>query len=834
METGADDALRKFKKIVSQEWGALSESDTRSKIIDPIFKECLNWQEADIVREEGITEGFIDYIFLVNGQKKFLIEAKKEGKSFDLPEDIIRRSYSIDGIISKSKVLKECIEQSSRYCYEKGIRFAIITNGSQIIIYEAIKIGGEWRKGKCLIFKSHKDIEDNFVLFWNLFNKSSVSDGSFNKFLIEKSEIINFQRPLESIHNKEETLIRNNLNIYMRPFIEYLFEEITQDEKENLLKECYVYDKAFVALDEGMKTYFVDKMPYFSEAQGIKYFKEEKSSAGEFTLSFRKCEDFLRQSSPRGSVIVLLGGIGSGKTTFLHRFFKVILSNRKMLLKFYIDFRDSPIEENKLEEYIYQQMVGTLKDKYAKEKKTWFEDQGISEPSDANLKSYFTCVTAYLRSVGYNISLVIDNVDQHTPELQQKIFQVTKNICASQKIIAILSLREESFVSATQKGVQDAYYTHAFHIPSPVFRKLILVRLNYIINMLSKKSIVEIKSEIGTQIELTEEKIKEILNFFNIIRDSIDEGGQGSSINNFLTSISAGNMRKALKMFNNFLTSGNTNIKEILSIYDTNGFYKIPYHAFIKSVILGDSRYYLSDKNPYTFNLFDINTNFSSSHFLHLRILNYAFNNFSNISPVGKGFIEISKLKEEAKDFFITPESIDDSLLKLAKYDLIQFENQSQKDLTKASYFAITSTGSYYLTQLLSRFVYLDLIWMDTPISDKEVLSKLKHRMHLFNEETNLEKIEKRFQRVDIFLDYLRQAEQQEFILHPEYKDSRLMEREFVSEILSKFGDQKEYILRKLTEKEEIKSNTTIGDEEKVNESKSNVSLAPNEEISSF
>jgi predicted type IV restriction endonuclease len=604
MTISPDESLEKFKKIISQNWSDLSEADTRSKIIDPIFKDCLGWEEKDITREESINQGFIDYVFAIDSQTRFVIEAKKNGVAFEIPEDFSKRSYLIEGTLSKDQNIKKAIEQVSRYCYEKGIKFAVITNGKQFIIFEGIKIGGEWRKGKCLMFKDHKDIEDNFVLFWNLFNKSSVREGSFNKIIVENAEILNFQRPLEVVHNREDTLIRNDLNQYIRPFIDYLFEEITQEEKEKVLRECYIHDKAFIALDEGMKTYFEDKMPYFSEKYDIKYFKEDKNSAGLFTMNFRACENFLHQNSPRGSVVLLIGGIGSGKTTFLHRFFKVILGDRKMLLNFYIDFRESPITEDKLEEYIYRKMIDVLKMKYSKIKDSWFKEQGLVEPDESNLQSYFTCIAALLKSVGYNIAIILDNVDQHSRELQQKIFQVTKSICDSQRMIAILSLREESFVEATQKGVHDAYFTTGFHIPSPVFRKLILARLNYAITLLSKKDIDEIKKEVRTQLDISEDKRNNLLDFFKIIRDSIDEGGQGSSINNFLTSISAGDMRKALKMFNNFLTSGNTNILEILNIYRTKGFYKIPYHAFIKSVILGDSKYYLSDKNASIHSIF--------------------------------------------------------------------------------------------------------------------------------------------------------------------------------------------------------------------------------------
>ncbi len=65
MRKTCDEALKCFSELVSQTWDGLSESDTRSKIIDKIFLECLNWKENDIEREKHSVEGYSDYIFRV-------------------------------------------------------------------------------------------------------------------------------------------------------------------------------------------------------------------------------------------------------------------------------------------------------------------------------------------------------------------------------------------------------------------------------------------------------------------------------------------------------------------------------------------------------------------------------------------------------------------------------------------------------------------------------------------------------------------------------------------------------------------------------------------------
>ena len=81
-----DKALDRFRELKVHFEKDLSESDTRAKMIDPVFIECLGWTERDIRREPHVRPGYIDYIFSVNNVRRFVLEAKKEGESFNIPE----------------------------------------------------------------------------------------------------------------------------------------------------------------------------------------------------------------------------------------------------------------------------------------------------------------------------------------------------------------------------------------------------------------------------------------------------------------------------------------------------------------------------------------------------------------------------------------------------------------------------------------------------------------------------------------------------------------------------------------------------------------------------
>lgn len=795
-----DEALSRFNTIWKRDWISLSEADTRCKIIDPLLIECLNWDEGDIIREEHSDSGFVDYIFKINDRPLFIIEAKKEGDHFIIPDNFKNRLYKINGVISKCKELISAIEQAQKYCIDHGIRVGIVTNGYQYVIFEAFRLGSPWKEGRCIIYHSFEDISHNFGRFWDLLNKNSVDNGFLLKEISEKTETKCFERPLDKIHNKEEKLTRNYLHEYISPFVDYIFGEITDPSQLGILEKCYVYEKAYGSAYDELKSFFMDRMPYYSKEHNIKSIIEEDKDAGEFRFNFEKCDFLVKSKTVKGSMILLLGGVGAGKTTFLHRFFRIILKDETNFFWFYVNFGKAPIDASKIEEFIYQKIIEQFEVEYYKtvrDELDKFSDKLSISIDKNNWKRYVFSLFAALRCLGYSISLAVDNVDQHDAEMQEKIFLETEHITDELRLVTILTLREETYYRSTLVGPLDAYDKRKFYISSPKFELVILNRIDYLLDFLKKNPDV-IKKILKTSLDL-EDKIEEIVAFFKIIKYSLKrkKTHKAASITYFVTQISAGNMRVALRMFNAFLQSGNTKVDEMLYIYEEQGVYMIHNYQFLKSVILGDSRYYIGDKS-FIMNLFEINPPFSESHFLNQRILNYAYINRGNQSPVGRGYIEINRLKSEAENLFINPKAIEESLLMLAKFDLICLESQSKRDLKTASYFCLTFTGSYYLTQLTKRFIYLDLIAGDTPIADINVVKKIKKLI-------DSSVMEDRFKKTEILLNYLKECEDNEFKEHPEYKSSDLTNERFMGDIIVKFWREILYIQEKIEKKKKEK-----------------------------
>ncbi len=124
-----EQAKEEIKKLVDKynrivESGAVKrykEEDTKAEFIEPLF-EALGWDvrntenDDEVVREEKISKGRVDYSFRINGIPKFFLEAKPLKEDLDNPK---------------------FIQQAIDYSWHKGCTWAILTNFKEVKVFNA-------------------------------------------------------------------------------------------------------------------------------------------------------------------------------------------------------------------------------------------------------------------------------------------------------------------------------------------------------------------------------------------------------------------------------------------------------------------------------------------------------------------------------------------------------------------------------------------------------------------------------------------------------------------------------------------------------------------------
>lgn len=199
-----DDSRKNFENLINSFESFLqtdlTESDTRSKILDTLLINALGWSENEVKREGYTIEGYYDYL-VTTADFKFVIEAKRNMLEFVLPKSS-RKIVSINTIYSQNS---DVIKQIRKYLFEESLQYGIITNGRQFIIGKFINDDGiDWKKNKVTIFDGFEDILNRYVDFFNTLSHCVVIENS--GFSLIEDEV-GFAKTIHSIIPKKDSEI---------------------------------------------------------------------------------------------------------------------------------------------------------------------------------------------------------------------------------------------------------------------------------------------------------------------------------------------------------------------------------------------------------------------------------------------------------------------------------------------------------------------------------------------------------------------------------------------------------------------------------------------------
>jgi len=808
------DPIEKFKLIykenpeIAKERGRKSETDTRSNILDRILHEVLGWARADVERETHINDGFIDY-FVRHGRPIFILEAKAEGETFSLPiRKSPRRKMAIKSVFSLDKPIKEAMVQAQRYCSDTGTRFAVVSNGFCFIAFRAIIENQSWLDGTAIVFHDYNDITGNFSEFWNLLSYEAVMEGGLDDaFRLFTPATRDYYRPIDARTDGDAAYGRNPFASALKPFIDKFFGDIATQDTIELLKNCYVFSSPIQFIDKELNLTLRDQIPSF--AKGASHVNAYDANEGGALGSYLRTK--LDSGECKCPVIVLMGGIGAGKTTYCRRFFRVVapdlVATEGPATLFYLNFLGAPDDEKEITPYIWHILAESIKAGHPElldRLPDIFQDEisiirsifkNSSSIEDKLSEKIYACLQnnelfaekslIYFISKGKMPILVFDNVDQLKIDVQAHVFTLCQRISTRGCCFTILALREESFSTAIMQRHITAYSIHPYHLSSPRFKTLLSIRIDFAGKEAS--SIAESESA------AFEDKIySQLIELFRLLRHSIL--GRNYNIIRLVESVAYGNMRLALKLFNSFVTSGATDIAKIVNIYTQGKGYTVPFHEFIKSIMLGDYRYYKESRSP-ILNLFNVTRHQNASHFTALRILKY-LSAYADVTNASSGFVNLHSLVTDISDVFGNDDDCVETIKKLISLEkqLVELDSRRTDSTDGASEIRITTSGVYYMDYLMQAFSYLDLVWQDTPFTERGFADNLASKMTTAD-------INERFERVELFLDYLAQHEENEFKEHNLKEEKGAFWGPFMPQIIAQIKKEKAFIMRKVLKK---------------------------------
>ena len=643
------------------------------------------------------------------------------------------------------------------------------------------------------MFESLEYIESHFTDFWNLLSYDAVAAGSldeeFGSHLRQPRQLL---RVTEKLFNSDLPLQRNRLHAQLHPLIQSVFENIADQDPVEILQACYVHMDSLRIVAQDLNTVITDAIPEFLLQQGAEPIEQTSGDAGGFGDAITQA-----LTVQGGQLYLLLGGIGSGKTTFIKRYQRTVgkpaLDGRAFW--FHLDFLEAPVDPAGMEVFVWRGVLDQLRTRYdnpttvnlesRRNIKKAFKDNieairqtGLNRPGlggeqyEAALSPYLerwqADVTDYvprLLRVARNdrripIVLFVDNVDQLSPASQSQVFLLAQRVTRTIGSITVLALREESYYTANLQKTLTAYTSRKFHIASPRFRKMISTRIKFALDILEKSiGPTDYVMRGGIAIDRVA-----VADFLKIVESSIFE--RNRNIARFIEALCFGNMRLALDMFSLFLTSGVTDVDKMLNIYRRSGVYFVAFHEFVKSIMLGERRYY-KDQASFVMNVLDCGAERNASHFTSLRLMRALSQRRGESTSEGQGYVEVAELVSTSEDLFDNREDALRALNRLLARQLVEANTRSTDSIAGASHVRISSAGWYYANFLVNSFSYLDLILQDTPLNARAIEEKLRGFVHQVDnlndrEDEKLARMQVRFERVRTFVSYLQAEEKRE------------------------------------------------------------------------
>lgn len=163
--------------------------------------------------------------------------------------------------------------------------------------------------------------------------------------------------------------------------------------------------------------------------------------------------------------------------------------------------------------------------------------------------------------------------------------------------------------------------------------------------------------------------------------------------------------------------------------------------------MLGDYQFYKDRRSPVA-NLFEISAHARASNLTSIRVLMCLDRVKDTAHAEGIGFMGLDSLLQSFEEIFGSSADAAFHLERLIERRLAEADSRQTRGLVGATAVRITRGGTYYLRTLVGRFVYLDLVALDTPMWHHKCVTALSSRA----KEADLYA---RFRRVEWFLAYL-------------------------------------------------------------------------------
>ena len=742
-----DESKAKFDSLVP-EWLAKeseieTEQDTRFKMIDVLLTEVLGWSRNEISTEPYVDGGYVDYLLKAEKKNRLVVEAKRAGKLLIDTKSNLVAAYMANGSALKSAT--EGLEQAQRYCAATGVQFSALTNGFEWIGYLAVRADGKPPKeGKAIVFPGLVAIQENYAEFYDLFSLQGLKERLYQVRLNQREGlIVGLADKLESAvkQNEIKLLPKSALAKDLAAVFQGFFSTISSDEDHEMLAHCFVESKESREADISL-TKITENL--------INRIDLVRSQKGD------ELEAHLRDAVElhRGDFVLIIGSKGSGKSTFIDRFFRLVVAHwlRKRCLLVRVDLADSDGDIETVTSWLTDRVVQEIERSLFENGNPKYEElQGIFYAEYQRWKigehkylyernrhefkekfgQYVEDLTRNQRNkyiqrllkhavVSRNLMpcLIFDNTDHFPQGFQEQVFQFAQSIYRATLSFIICPITDRTIWQLSKSGPLQSYNTTAFYLPVPSTKEVLRKRIDYLKVKLGKSH--SGSYFLGKGIRL---KIKDLQAFASCIDEVFVRTDYVSRTVGWLSNH---DIRRSLKIFERIILSPVIGIDDLVKTYLSSGQLRVEKRKIVQALLHGDYNHFNQDNSDYVLNVFSVSPEWLASPLCKLSIVRLLLDKEHASTEPDTRYLSVEEIQNYFDPVGIPRDKILLLVESLLQYRLVEPYDPSVTNVTENLRVRVTHSGQIHYEFVMRDFVYMQSVALCTAIRSNSAIQDMK------------------------------------------------------------------------------------------------------------
>ncbi|KDM68185.1 ABC transporter ATP-binding protein [Acidiphilium sp. JA12-A1] len=529
-------------------------------------------------------------------------------------------------------------------------------------------------------------------------------------------------------------------------FLEF-FRTITGETDSEMLRHCFV---------ETPESHEADRSLEKITREIVSNIKEIGSDADELL----KKEIQLSFEIKKGQIILIVGNKGAGKSTYLDRFFRLVLDRTTreqcLILRVPLEYSsgsvdgvhewltDQLIERAEEELYnggnpTYDELVGIFFDQYQRWSTGEFKHLHDTDISQFKIKfgdhifnlrqtkPFNYLISVLKRAVRQRRILpciIFDNADNFPVPFQDVVFQYAYSIYLAVLSVVVVPITDRTIWRLSKTGALQSYSAKTFYLPVPSTREVLEKRVLYI-----KRKIEEGRDQ--SQEYFTKGGLRIKMENMPAFAACVEEAFiRTDFVSRRVGWLSNYDLRRSLQLSQQIITAPILKVEELVAAYFKRNAITLPEMRVTQALLLGNYNKYRYDAHEFVVDLFRLEIDSINSPLLRMSLLRLLIDK-ANSAPATLGAY---MLFEDIENYFdamgVATQQILAAVEELVKYRLVEPYEPDIERVLPTSRLGVTLSGRMHFEMALSDPVYIEQMAQTTPVRSYDLILSLRNIMN--------------------------------------------------------------------------------------------------------